>query len=73
MWMCVSDTKAVESVLFGEGGAEAGADSGHDYCRFEHDISVSNIALCRAREGAGSRLCGCSDDGIENCGRKRAA
>jgi 3-hydroxyisobutyrate dehydrogenase-like beta-hydroxyacid dehydrogenase len=28
IWMCVSDTKAVESVLFGEGGAEASLTSG---------------------------------------------
>jgi len=28
IWMCVSDTKAVESVLFGEGGAEASLASG---------------------------------------------
>ncbi|HVM94320.1 MAG TPA: NAD(P)-dependent oxidoreductase [Terriglobales bacterium] len=28
IWMCVSDTKAVESVLFGEGGAEASLTQG---------------------------------------------
>jgi 3-hydroxyisobutyrate dehydrogenase-like beta-hydroxyacid dehydrogenase len=28
IWMCVSDTKAVESVLFGEGGAEASLAQG---------------------------------------------
>src|SRR5580698_1581480 len=28
IWMCVSDTKAVESVLFGEGGAEASLTPG---------------------------------------------
>jgi len=28
IWMCVSDTKAVESVLFGEGGAESALASG---------------------------------------------
>ena len=28
IWMCVSDTKAVESVLFGEGGAESALTSG---------------------------------------------
>ena len=28
IWMCVSDTKAVDSVLFGEGGAEASLTSG---------------------------------------------
>jgi 3-hydroxyisobutyrate dehydrogenase-like beta-hydroxyacid dehydrogenase len=28
IWMCVSDTKAVENVLFGEGGAEASLTSG---------------------------------------------
>jgi 3-hydroxyisobutyrate dehydrogenase-like beta-hydroxyacid dehydrogenase len=28
VWMCVSDTKAVEGVLFGEGGAEASLTSG---------------------------------------------
>lgn len=28
IWMCVSDTKAVESVLFGEGGADAALTSG---------------------------------------------
>ena len=28
IWMCVSDTKAVENVLFGEGGAEASLASG---------------------------------------------
>src|ERR1039457_2865631 len=28
IWMCVSDTKAVESVLFGQDGAEASLTSG---------------------------------------------
>ena len=52
VWMCVSDTKAVEDVLFGPGGVEQVLAAGMIDCRLQHDFSVGHAALCRAREGA---------------------
>ena len=51
VWMCVSDTKAVESVLFGPEGACARARRTH-HCRLKHDFALRHVPLCRAIEGA---------------------
>ncbi len=46
VWMCVSDTKAVEGVLFGAGRRGASSGRGHDYCGLEHDFAFRHSALC---------------------------
>ena len=40
VWMCVSDTNAVEAVLFGPQGVEAVHRVGRDRSGLEHDLSV---------------------------------
>ena len=40
VWMCVADTKAVESVLFGPEGVEASAAARDDGGGFEHDFAA---------------------------------
>jgi len=52
VWMCVSDTKAVESVLFGPEGAAHALAAGRDHCRLKHDFALRHVPLCRAIEGA---------------------
>ncbi len=41
VWLCVSDTDAVESVIFGADGVEAVAHGGDDHRGLEHDLSLS--------------------------------
>ena len=71
VWLCVSDTDAVEEVIFGKDGVAASLDRGNDHCRLEHDLALSHIEVCgtrgRERCGVGGR----ADDGIENWRARR--
>ena len=51
--MCLSDTKAVEGVLFGPGGVEQVLTAGMIIADLEYDFAVRHATFCRAREGAG--------------------
>ncbi len=46
VWMCVSDTNAVENVLFGENGVENSLDRGNDDRRLQHDCSFCDGEIC---------------------------
>ena len=48
VWMCVSDTEAVESVLFGPQGVAGIAERGHDHCGFQHHFAFRDPQICRA-------------------------
>ena len=52
VWMCVSDTKAVESVLFGPQGVHEVADRGHDDRGLQHHLTFRHAPVRRARARA---------------------
>ena len=71
VWMCVSDTQAVESVLFGPAGGRGSAGRGHDRCRLQHHFALGDPQVRRTGGGAGCALRGRAHDRIEGRGRSR--
>ena len=42
VWLCVADTDAVESVIFGADGVAGVADGRHDHRGLEHDFALGH-------------------------------
>ena len=66
VWLCVSDTDAVEDVIFGKEGAESVADRGNDHRGLEHDFSLRDREIRGARRDEGRCMGRCTHDGIED-------
>ena len=82
VWMCVSDTDAVESAVFGTDGVETSLTEG---MIIADSSTISPSATAEIRGARGRERCGvggCADDGIEDrsagrdagvhCGRRRS-
>ena len=62
----MSDTDAVEDVIFGKEGAESALTERDDYCRLKHDFSFGDCEICRAGRPKRRGVGGCADDRIKN-------
>ena len=71
VWMCVSDTNAVEGILVRTTRRRRVSRRGHDHCRFQHDLTFGNPPVCRESCRQRRALCGCAHDRIEGGGRGR--
>src|SRR5579885_2648880 len=65
VWLCVSDTDAVEQVIFGRGRGQL-VGGGRDHRRFEHNFTDGDHEIRGEACGQGSRLGGRANDRIED-------
>ena len=73
VWLCVSDTDAVESVIFGADGVEASLTEGMIIADSSTISPSATVKFAERVAGERRGLGGCADDGVEDWSARRDA